>query len=62
MNKYRVEINVVSVATATVEVEARDAGKALKLADDLLYNSELEWSFELDTSLPPKMSVEPVNA
>lgn len=59
MEKYRVEIKVLGTATANVEVEARDSGKALKLAEEILYNSELEWEFELNSTLPPKMSVGP---
>jgi len=59
MKKYRVEIKMLGTATANVEVEARDSGKALKLAEEILYNSELEWEIELHTELPPKMSVGP---
>ncbi len=59
MKKYKVESGVLGIATASVEVEARDSGKALKLAEEILYNSELEWEFELNNTLPPKMSVGP---
>lgn len=59
MKKYKVEIEVLGIGTTSVEVEARDSGKALKLAEEILYNSELEWEFKLNGALPPKMSVGP---
>ena len=59
MEKYKVEIEVLGTATTIVEVEARNSGKALELAKEILYNSELEWEFELNSTLPPKMSVGP---
>lgn len=58
MKKYQVKIQVIGIANATIGVEAHDAAMALKQAEDILYNSEIEWEFELNHNLPPKMSVE----
>ena len=58
MKKYRVEIKVISTASTTVEVEARNVNKAMQLAKDIMNNSELDWDFELNYEVPPKMSVE----
>ena len=61
MKKYQVEIKVLTTATTTVKVEARNVGKAMQLAKEILNNSELDWNFELNYEIPPKMSVELAN-
>lgn len=61
MKKYKVEIQVIGIAKANIEIEAHDAAMALKKAEEILYNSELTWEFELNYNLPPKMSVEVID-
>ena len=58
MKQYQVEIKVLTTATTIVKVEARNVGKAIQLAKEILNNSELDWDFELNYEIPPKMSVE----
>lgn len=59
MKKYNIDVVVLATATTEIEVEAHDAAMALQLADEIVFNSELDWDIELNTDIPPKMSVAP---